>query len=256
MAEGISYKTAAFEGPLDLLLYLIQKSEINIYDIPIAEITDQFMHYMKSEAVTSLGDISDFYKMAADLLWIKSRMLLPVDIEFDEEYEDPRKELVQRLLDYQKFKKYSQLLFGSERQGELLVERRKAQFMLPFSDEELWHDADVVDLLRTYADLMGKIDSLSHKVFNIYEEVTINEKVTLMNELLESNDVIHFTDVIVKINSPEHVISAFLAVLESVKDCLILIRQDADYGDIAIWRRPDGYEAMPPDGVEADADRE
>ncbi|MGP1419643.1 MAG: segregation/condensation protein A, partial [Sphaerochaetaceae bacterium] len=132
----------------------------------------------------------------------------------------------------------------------------KAQFMLPFSDEELWHDVDVVDLLRTYADLMGKIDSLSHKVFNIYEEVTINEKVTLMNELLESNDVIHFTDVIVKINSPEHVISAFLAVLESVKDCLILIRQDADYGDIAIWRRPDGYEAMPPDGVEADADRE
>ena len=101
------FRTQEFEGPLDLLLYQIQKSEINIYNIPIAEITQQFLDYIDQHKDSGLRNLADFYKMAADLLYIKSRMLLPHDVEFDEEYEDPRKELVERLLEYQKFKRYT-----------------------------------------------------------------------------------------------------------------------------------------------------
>ncbi|NLY07783.1 MAG: segregation/condensation protein A [Spirochaetales bacterium] len=241
MEGKISYKTKSFEGPLDLLLFLIQKSEVNIYDIPISEITDQFLDYLKSDEVTSLGDLSDFYKMAADLIWIKSRMMLPVEVEFDEEYEDPRKELVQRLLDYQKFKKYSQLLFDSERKTDFLIERKKVQFLLPFSDDELWTDIGIGDLLSTYVDLMSKVDEFSQKVFNVYEEVSINDKIALINELLNKQEVVHFLDVVVKRHSPDHIISAFLAVLDSVKDEIILIRQDVSFGDIEITRRPLDY---------------
>lgn len=239
MASSISYKTSAFEGPLDLLLYLIQKSEVNIYDIPISDITEQFLEYLKKDEIKSLGDLSDFYKMAAELLWIKSRMLLPVEIEFDEEYEDPRKELVQRLLDYQKFKKYTQLLFDTEKQSDFSIERKKVQFLLPFSDEELWENVNAGDLLNTYVDLMKNINDFSQKVFNIYEEVTINEKVALMNELLDKKPVVLFSEVIVNRHSPEHVISAFLAVLESVKDKMILISQEVEYGEITITRNPE-----------------
>ena len=97
--------TIKFDGPLDLLLYLIQQSEVNIYDIPIAQITDQFLAYLSAHQDMDLGVLSSFYKMASQLLAIKSRMLLPEDVEFDEEYEDPRKELVDQLIEYQKFKK-------------------------------------------------------------------------------------------------------------------------------------------------------
>ena len=99
----VEFKTAKFEGPLDLLLALIQKAEVNIYDIPISEITDQFLDYLHHAKEIGLGDLSEFYKMAAELIWIKSQMMLPVEVEFGEEYVDPREELVERLLEYSKF---------------------------------------------------------------------------------------------------------------------------------------------------------
>ena len=101
-----TYKLGDFEGPLDLLLFLIKKNEVNIYDIPIGEITEQFLEYMDYAVTTDLSSLTEFYAMAADLLYIKSRMLLPVEIELDgEELDDPRQELVDRLIEYQKFKK-------------------------------------------------------------------------------------------------------------------------------------------------------
>lgn len=241
MAGEITYTTAAFTGPLDLLLFLIQKAEVNIYDIPIAQITDQFLEYMKRSEVTALGDMSDFYRMASDLLWIKSRMLLPQQFDFDEEYEDPRAELVQRLLEYQKYKRYSQLLSKSARAGDFKLQRKPSQFFLPYSDQDLFSDAAVADLLRTYVELLSKLDDLSGQVFNVYEEVTVNSKITLLNELLDSKPEIGFLELVSDTTSRAHIISAFLAVLECVRDEMILIRQDSAYGDIAITRRPQDY---------------
>lgn len=237
---GRSFKTPVFEGPLDLLLYLIQKSEINIYDIPIAEITDQFLDYLAHAQRLDLGDLTDFYKMAADLLYIKSRMLLPVEVDFDEEYADPRQELVERLIEYQKFKKYTDLLSNAEQNGELYVSRRATQFMLPFDDQELWSEVTVQDLLHTFARLLKSITP--SKVFNVYEEVTVNEKIALMNELFETRQVIGLMDVIVHPDEPLHIICAFMAILESTKFKMILIEQPQPFGDIVIRKRSQDFD--------------
>lgn len=244
MGSRISFTTRAFEGPLDLLLYLIQKAEVSIYDIPIAEITDQFlamMGRMEKGEVPTLGEMSDFCRMAADLIWIKSRMLLPVEVKFDEEYEDPRQELVERLLEYQKFKKLSHLLLESKVDGGFRGIRKKSSFLLPFTDGELWAEAGLGDLLRTYLGLMENIGKVSEEVFDIYEEVTVKEKIALIAELVEARPLVHFTDIVVKLSSAEHVVCAFLAVLDCVKDEMVLVRQDAEYGDIEIRKRPENY---------------
>src|SRR5690554_2017505 len=102
----LSYSVRKFEGPLDLLLHLIQKAQVNIYDIPIAEITDQFLAYLQTPSQLDLDDLTEFYAMAAHLIYMKSRLLLPDQdaIEEDEEFAELRTDLVERLLEYQKFK--------------------------------------------------------------------------------------------------------------------------------------------------------
>ena len=117
--EKTNYSAGNFEGPLDLLLFLIKKQEINIYDIPIGEITEQFLEYLDYAVTTDLGNLTDFYAMAADLLYIKSKMLLPMEnVLDDEDLEDPRQNLVEKLIEYQKFKKLSALMEEREDQNE------------------------------------------------------------------------------------------------------------------------------------------
>ena len=124
-----SYTAGEFEGPLDLLWTLIRESKVNIYDIPIAEITDQYLEYLDYAVQIDLGDLSEFYSWAAKLLYIKSRMLLPVEIEYDDDDEDPRQELVDRLIEYQKFKRLSALMEEQENTSEWNFEHAKIQHM-------------------------------------------------------------------------------------------------------------------------------
>ncbi|MBQ7509052.1 MAG: segregation/condensation protein A [Spirochaetales bacterium] len=245
----VEFKTVAYQGPLDLLLALIQKAEVNIYDIPISEITDQFLDYLHHAKEIGLGDLSEFYKMAAELIWIKSQMMLPVDIEYDEEYADPREELVERLLEYSKFKKYSELLMGTEDTDNLVLSRKASEFQLPFSDDELWEDVTARDLMDTFMDMMKK----EEKVFNVYESVTEKEKIALMNELFETHDSIKFSDLFVK-RSAEHIICAFLAVLESVKDKMILVDQPELFGEMTITKRPADWNPNLADDYDAEYD--
>jgi segregation and condensation protein A len=245
---GRAFKTPSFEGPLDLLLFLIQKSKINIYDIPIALITEQFLDYLHSSKDDyDLNSISDFYKMAADLLYIKSRMLLPVDIDFDEEYDDPRQELVERLLEYQKFRRYADLLESGIGQGDLFIERKKSSFMIPFEDQELFENVNVLQLLETYSNIMAKISPT--KIFNVYEEVTVNEKLALMNEMFETVDMIRIEDIIIHLNQPLHIICSFLAILEGCKYKMITIVQAIAFDTIIIRKRDENYSI---DGSNAD----
>ncbi|WP_320130882.1 segregation/condensation protein A [uncultured Sphaerochaeta sp.] len=239
-SDGKNFHTNSFDGPLDLLLFLIQKSEINIYDIPISQITDQFLDYLNTAKNLELGDLTGFYKMAADLLYIKSRMLLPVDIDFDEEYEDPRQELVEQLLEYQKFRKYTELLTSAGGSGELYVSRKPTQFILPFGDEELFSNVTLQDLLRTFSRLMTTITP--NKIFNVYESVTVNEKIALMNELFETREYITIMDIIIHPEQPLHIICSFMAILESCKFKMILIEQQEPFGEIVMQRRPENYD--------------
>ena len=110
-ATGHNVSLDNFEGPLDLLVYLIKEHNVNIYDIPIGQITEQFLEYLDYAVEVDLAKLTDFYAMAADLIYIKARMLLPNESAFDdEENEDPRQELVEKLIEYQKYKKLSGLM--------------------------------------------------------------------------------------------------------------------------------------------------
>ncbi|HPX26412.1 MAG TPA: segregation/condensation protein A [Treponemataceae bacterium] len=228
-----TYKLGDFEGPLDLLLFLIKKNEVNIYDIPIGEITEQFLEYMDYAVTTDLSSLTEFYAMAADLLYIKSRMLLPVEIELDgEELDDPRQELVDRLIEYQKFKKLTVLMEEKEEESEWSFERKRIQRVLPFEEEELWEKIDTWDLLKTFSTLVSAYSS--EKILDLYEEISISEKITLMNELLDNNGECFFTDLIVRKENLLDIVCAFMAILEAVKFKMACIYQNRMFGDIKI----------------------
>ena len=225
-----------FEGPMDLLLFLIRRSEINIYDIPISQITEQYLQFLDYAAKVELEHITEFYVMAATLLYIKSRMLLPVEMDLDDEIEDPRRELVERLIEYQKYKIITDMMTDKEQESEWLLERRKKQEALPFEDsDELWETIDVWELLRTFSTIISNVSS--DRLLDLYEEVSVNEKLSLLEELLETRSDCLFTDLIVKPGSIMEVVCAFLAILESVKSRRINIEQNRMFGDIRIRRR-------------------
>ncbi len=246
------FTTPVFTGPLDLLLHLIQENDVNIYDIPIALITEQFLTYIE-EHKAELDEMAEFYKMAADLILIKSKMLLPQPVEFDEEYEDPREELVDRLIEYQKFKKYTDLLSGANTSGRFYIPRRDNPLMIPFEDKDLFKGVTIEDLFMTFRGLLERVSP--SKVFNIYEEVTVNEKIALMTELFETREEITILDIIVDESNPLHIICAFMAILEATKWKLILIRQDEPNGVIYIRKRPDNWDPSMVDEYDREYDR-
>ncbi|MDR1863771.1 MAG: segregation/condensation protein A [Treponema sp.] len=231
-SNGRHFAINDFEGPLDLLVFLIKKNEINIYDIPIAQITEQYLECLTYATELDLEEVSEFHAMAATLLLIKSRMLLPVEVNADDEDEDPRQELVERLIEYQKFKKLSELMEDKERETEWMIERKRLQRALPFADEDLWEKADIWILLKTFSSLMSNLSR--ERIFDMYEEVSVNEKFTLMQELLENRGECNFTDLVVRRGSVLDIVCAFLAVLEAVKIRMVLIFQNRMFGDIII----------------------
>ena len=251
-AESAKRRFAAgeFEGPLDLLWFLIHKSEINIYDIPIAQITEQYLEYLDYAVQTDLGDLSEFYKWAAMLLNMKSKMLLPVEITYDdEEIEDPRQELVDKLIEYQKFKKLSELMEEKEESAEWSFERSKIQRVLPFDERESdWEQIDTWDLLQQMQKLFKSMVSQysNEKILNMYEEISVNEKITLMNELFEKKNECMFTDLITREGNEMDIVCAFMAILEAVKFKMITIFQNKLFGDIKICKRLDSGESLQP----------
>lgn len=249
-AENAKRKFIAgeFEGPLDLLWYLIHKSEVNIYDIPIAIITEQYLEYLDYATQTDLGDLSEFYKWAAMLLNMKSKMLLPVEINYDDEdVEDPRDELVEKLIEYQKFKKLSELMEEKEDKSDWNYERSKIQRVLPFEESENeWKEVDTWELLQQMQKLFKSMVSRysNEKILNMYEEISVNEKITLMNELFEKNNECMFTDLITREGNEMDIICAFMAILEAVKFRMITIMQNRLFGDIKICKRLDTNESF------------
>jgi len=226
-----SFKLSEFEGPLDLLLYMIRKNEINIYDIPIAQITEQYIEYLCHAETLDLEDLTAFHSMAATLLYIKSRTLLPVEMSEDADAEDPRAELVERLIEYQKYKKLSELMEEKEKDNEWIIERRRLQHNLPFADDDIWEKVDIWDLVKTFSSLT--VNMPAERIFDLFEEVTVNEKTTLLAEFLENRGECRFTDLIVHSGALD-VVCAFLAVLEAAKMRLIVLFQNRLFGDILI----------------------
>ena len=227
-----NFRLNEFEGPLDLLLFLIKKNEINIYDIPVAKITEQYLDYLAELTELNLDEISEFHTMATNLLFIKSRMLLPVELKGIDDEEDPRQDLVEKLIEYQKFKKLSDLMEEKEKETEWVVERKKLQRLLPFDEEDLWAKVDVWDLLKIFTEFSPGLSS--ERIIDLHEEVSINEKVALLFELLEDKGECRFTDLIIRTGSLLDFVCAFLALLEAAKQHMIQIYQNRMFGDIII----------------------
>ncbi len=237
MSDKQHFHLGDFDGPLDLLLFLIRKSEVNIYDIPIASITEQYLSYLSYATRVDLDTMTEFYLMAATLLYIKSKMLLPVELNLDDEIEDPRRDLVEKLIEYQKFRKLSDLMAQKEGEVEWIIERNQSQRILPFSDEGIWEQVSVWDLLQTFSSLLSTLSS--ERIIDLYEEVSVNEKITLISELLEDREEFLFTE-LVKRRSILEIVCAFWAVLELVKEKRITVLQNRLFGDIRVRvRRPE-----------------
>ena len=233
-SEKQHFHLGDFDGPLDLLLFLIRKSEVNIYDIPIASITEQYLSYLNFATRVDLDTMTEFHLMAATLLYIKSKMLLPVELSLDDELEDPRRDLVEKLIEYQKFRKLSDLMAEKEGEVEWIIERNRSQRILPFSDEGIWDQVSVWDLLQTFSSLLTTLTS--ERIIDLYEEVSVNEKITLIAELLDDREEFLFTD-LVKRRSLLEVVCAFWAVLELVKQRRITVMQNRLFGDILVRAR-------------------
>lgn len=231
--EKHSFKLDDFEGPLDLLLFLVRKNEVNIYDIPIAVITEQYLDFLRLATAVDLDQITEFHQLAATLLYIKSRTLLPAQGGDDEEAEDPRQELVDKLIEYQKFKRLAELMADQETESEWIWERKKKQPILPFDDnDDFWDTVEVWDLLQTFSKIMKGLSP--ERIIDLYEEVSVNEKIALVYELLEAKGAFLFTDLVTRPESLLDVVCAFLALLELVKGRQIVLTQSRLFGDIRV----------------------
>jgi len=225
-----------FEGPLDLLLFLIKRDELNIYDIPIASITRDFLSYVKMAKELRLHTAGDFVLMAATLMKIKARMLLPLDSDGDDEIEDPRTELMNMLLEYKRYKEASEAFATLER------DQRPHYYHIPAPWNEtqedptaILEDVKLYDIMLTFQYLLKNYeDPVTHTV--AVEEVTLSEQVGFLNTLLRSSAKISFLEVLSRFESRLVVVVTFLAVLEMLRNHQIKVRQSELFDDLLISR--------------------
>ncbi len=237
----MSYKVRLelFEGPLDLLLYLVKKDHLNIYDIPIAEVTEQYLRYLELMQLLDLNIAGEFLVMSATLLQIKSKMLLPADesqAEPEEEEEDPRAELVKRLLEYEKFKEIAQDLRQRESSQQEIFKRPKIDpdIGIPVKSE-VYFEASIFDLINAFSKALEDVPkNLFYEV--IKDEFTIEEKVHQILHFLLVQDSIKISELFGQAKHKIEVIVTFLAILELIRMKEIVARQKGLFDEIEISR--------------------
>src|SRR5262249_22614260 len=235
--DSYRVKLEIFEGPLDLLLYLIRKDEIDIYDIPIAHITEQYLAYLELMQELDIAVAGDFLVMASTLIYIKSKMLLPPDpkVEGEEDLsEDPRAELIERLLEYQKFKSAAQMLYSRGEIESACYPRGPLE--TDSSNPEV--SATVLDLLRVFREVLKRAeDEIEMEIAR--DEVTIAEKLAQIHEMLDRYERINVRELFEMSRSKRELIITFLAFLELVKEWKIYLIQRELFGEIYAHKRTD-----------------
>ena len=242
---GIPVKLQVFEGPLDLLLHLIDKNKIDIYDIPIVEITNQYMDYIKAMEREDLNVMSEFLVMAATLLDIKCKMLLPKEITEEGEEEDPRQELVEQLLQYKMYKFMSYELRDRELFGEQTMYKEPTipeevmDYVEPVDLDELLGDLTLATLNRVFQDVMkrqaDKIDPVRSKFGKLEkEEVTVEEKLESVTDYAREHKHFSFRTLLGSQKSKMQTVVTFLAVLQLIKEGILIVQQEHAFDDIMI----------------------
>lgn len=242
---AIPVKLEIFEGPLDLLLHLIEKNKIDIYDIPIALITEQYMEYLKEMEKQDLDNMSEFLVMAATLLKIKSRMLLPQEETEEEEPEDPRQELVERLLEYKMYKFMSLELRDRQLDADKMMFKKStlppevADYKEEINLEELIGDLTLSKLNDIFRSVMkkqvDKIDPVRSKFGKIEkEEVNLSQKMRYVQEYGLANKKFSFRKLLEEQHDKMDLIVTFLCILELMKMGRVSIVQEEIFDDIFI----------------------
>lgn len=245
---GIPVKLQVFEGPLDLLLHLIDKNKIDIYDIPIVEITNQYMEYIQAMEKEDLNIMSEFLVMAATLLDIKCKMLLPKEVNEEGEEDDPRQELVEQLLEYKMYKYMSYELRDRQMDGEQVLYKDPSipnevlEYVEPVDLDELLGDLTLAKLNRIFKEVMkkqvDKIDPVRSKFGKIEkEEVTLPDRLAYVSEYARTHSRFSFRSLLEQQTSRTQIVVTFLAVLQLMKEGVILIRQEHAFDDILILSR-------------------
>ena len=243
----LNVKLQVFEGPLDLLLHLIDKNKVNIYDIPIVEITNQYMEYIAEMKRRDLNVLSEFLVMAATLIEIKCRMLLPREVNEEGEEEDPRADLVQQLLEYKMYKymsfelKDKQMVASRAYYKGPSIPKEIADYREPFCLEEVIGDLTLQKLNHIFQDIMKRqeerIDPIRSKFGNVEkDEVSIDEKQQYIFRYLSEHSTCSFRQLLEKQGSKMEMIVSFLVILELMKMGQIQIQQENLFDDIIISR--------------------
>lgn len=242
---AISVKLEVFEGPLDLLLHLIEKNKVDIYDIPIVEITAQYLDYIRNMETEDMNIMSEFLVMAATLLDIKCRMLLPKEVNEEGEEEDPRAELVQKLLEYKMYKYMSYELKDRQVDAARALFKGKTlpkeieDYRPPVDLEALLGDADLNKLQTLFKTVMrrqeDKIDPVRSTFGKIEkDEVDIEAKADYVEEYVRTHKTFSFRELLEKQHSKMEIIVTFLIILEMMKTGRIFIEQEKIFDDIMI----------------------
>lgn len=235
-------KLEIFEGPLDLLLYLIKKSDIDITNIPISQITEQYMQYIDMMQMLDLDVVGDFLVMAATLMQIKSKMLLPPDPSAsEEEEEDPRDELVKRLNEYKRFKEIAEALQNKEMMRKNLFARTvDPQEISKLRDDakEIYFEASLFDLINALSDALKKVpEEVIHEI--VKENFTVEQKIHDILHLLLDENRVSLTGLFSKCGSKIEMIVSFLAILELIRLKEVKAVQQRAFEDIEIMRNTD-----------------
>lgn len=242
---ALTFKLQAFEGPLDLLLHLIEKNKVDIYDIPIALITEQYLDYIKQMDKEDMNIASEFLVMAATLLDIKCRMLLPKEVNEEGKEEDPRAELVEKLIEYKLYKYMSYEL--KDRQIDAVKNLYKKpslpdevkNYVTPFDLDEVVGDMDLSQLNAIFKSVMKKcdekIDPIRSKFGNIEKEnVDLDAKQQYVELYIATHKEFSFRELLESQNSKSEIVVTFLIILEMIKMGKIVISQEEIFDDIII----------------------
>jgi len=220
-----------FEGPLDLLLHLIKKNELDIFNIPIAEITSDYLNYIKLFRRLNLDFAGEFLVMASTLIHIKSRMLLPsIEAVEEEELEDPRVELAARLMQYQKFKEAASIL----KEREAIQRDIYGRLPIVPQDEDYTIEASLFDLVDAFQRVVFRAEKEVREI--IQEDIRVEDRIREILNLLENRRFINFETIFSGQRTKRLLIVTFLALLELIRSRMVFARQARPFGDIRVYR--------------------
>ena len=223
-----------FKGPLDLLLFFIQRDKLDIYDIPISKITNDFLKYISYLNKMNIDIGGNFIYMASLLMNIKSKMLLPATISDQDEEIDPREDLVLKLIEYKKYKDISDEL--SKVMNDYNLSHKtiiKDEYEVFDHHQELIQKLDLYDIIRTYADLINNIENITNYELD-FEEISVSDQINFVRDILKNKKEITFSKLIKKFNNKIFLIYTFIAILEMIKGREIKIEQKKMFSDIYI----------------------